>query len=227
MRILSSGINAREQIMADLVTPSRPRQRRALRTRRRILDAALELLEDASIDRISTNQIARRAGVNIASVYRYFADKYAILHELALEFGQRQAELICDYLDRADHEASIETVCDGLVDAVIDGTRGGRAPVQLQRSLIVSPELLAAYRATNREIGRSMRPFLESWGIRLSADELDLAMLCLGEAFGALQDLALARDPDYDRTVIEELKRLLAAYYRARQPRAGHGGASA
>lgn len=213
--------------MADPVTPSRPRQPRAQRTRRRILDATLELLEDAGIDRISTNQIARRAGVNIASVYRYFADKYAILHELALEFGQRQAELICDYLDHADRDASIETVCDGLVDAVINGTRGGRAPVQLQRSLIVSPELLAAYRATNREIGRAMRPFLERWGIRLSAAELDLAMLCLGEAFGALQDLALARDPDYDQAVIEELKRLLAAYYRARQPHAGHGGAAA
>lgn len=198
---------------------ARPRQRRALRTRRKILDAALELLETASIDRISTNQIARRAEVNIASVYQYFADKYAILNELALDFGQRQADLICDYLDHADREASIESVCDGLVDAVIEGTRGGRAPVQLQRSLIVSPELLAAYRATNHAIGRSMRPFLNRWGIRVSAAELDLIMLCLGEAFGALQDLALARDPNYDPAVIDELKRLLAAYYRARQPR--------
>lgn len=195
---------------------ARPQQKRAFATRRKILDATLELLEHSGIDKLSTNLIARQAGVNIASLYKYFPDKYAILHELAREFGQRQSDLICAYLAGADPTAPIRTVCHGLVDAVIEGTRGGKALVQLQRSLIASPELLAAYRATNHEIGMALKPFLGRWGISMRNEELELVMLCLGETFSALQDLALSRDANYDQAVVDELKLILTAYYEAR-----------
>ena len=196
-----------------------PQQRRARQTRQRILDATLELLEESGIEKISTNLIASRAGVNIASLYKYFPDKHAILHELAQSFGQQQSDLICAYLASIDIESSIESVCGGLVDAVIEGTRGGKALVQLQRSLIASPELLEAYRATNHEIGQALKPFLRHWGIEIDGKAFELAMLCIGETFSALQDLALSRDANYDQAVVEELKLLLTAYYelRARQ----------
>jgi len=86
----------------------------------------------------------------------------------------------------------------------------------LQRSLIIFPELLDAYRETNRDIGNAMRPFLEAWGIILSDKELILSMICLGEAFSALQDLALSRNSNYDPGVIKELKLLLTSYYQVR-----------
>ena len=196
-----------------------PQQRRARQTRQKILDATLELLEESGIEKISTNLIASRAGVNIASLYKYFPDKHAILHELAQSFGQQQSDLICAYLASIDIESSIESVCGGLVDAVIEGTRGGKALVQLQRSLIASPELLEAYRATNHEIGQALKPFLRHWGIEIDGKAFELAMLCIGETFSALQDLALSRDANYDQAVVEELKLLLTAYYelRARQ----------
>jgi AcrR family transcriptional regulator len=193
-----------------------PRQKRALQTRQRILDATLELLEDAGIEKISTNLIARRAEVNIASLYKYFPDKYAILHELAQAFGQKQADLICTYLQNANPESSIKNICDGLVDSVIEGTRGGKALVQLQRSLIASPDLLEAYRSTNHEIGQAITPFLQRWGITLEGKSLEMAMLCLGETFSALQDLALSRDAAYDQAVVDELKLILSAYYESR-----------
>ena len=139
-----------------------------------------------------------------------------ILHELAQAFGQKQSDLICAYLETTDLQSPIETVCNGLVDAVIEGTRGGKALVQLQRSLIASPELLEAYRATNYEIGKSMLPFLRHWGIKLEGAALEMTMLCIGENFSALQDLALSRDADYDQAVVEELKLILRAYYEAR-----------
>lgn len=205
--------------MKTLQAVVQPRQKRARQTRQKILDATLELLEKSGIEKISTNLIARQAEVNIASLYKYFPDKYAILHELAQAFGQRQADLICAYLEETDMNSSIKTVCDGLVDAVIEGTRGGKALVQLQRSLIASPDLLEAYRATNHEIGQALMPFLRHWGIKLEGRALQMAMLCIGETFSALQDLALSRDSNYDQAVVEELKLILSAYYQAR---AGH-----
>lgn len=198
----------------------KPRQKRARKTRQKILDATLELLEESGIEKISTNLIARQAGVNIASLYKYFPDKYAILHELAQAFGQRQADLICAFLKGANLQSSIKNVCDGLVDAVIEGTRGGKALVQLQRSLIASPELLEAYRATNHEIGQALTPFLRQWGIELQGRALEMTMLCIGETFSALQDLALSRDANYDQAVVNELKLILSAYYQARAKQA-------
>jgi len=202
--------------MSNSQTVRQPQQKRAQQTRQRILDATLELLEQSGIEKISTNQIARQAGVNIASLYKYFPDKHAILHELAQAFGQRQADLICTYLNNTDPKSSIKTVCDGLVDAVIEGTHGGRALVQLQRSLIASPELLEAYRATNHDIGQALLPFFKHWSIKLKGPALEMTMLCLGETFSALQDLALSRDTNYDPDVVMELKLILTAYYEAR-----------
>ena len=190
-----------------------PKQARARATRQKLLAATLTVLEQQGIERVSTNQIALRAGVNIASLYKYFPDKYAILKELALEFSRKQTDLICQYLHAAPLDAPLESVCHGLVDALINGTRHDRALVQLQRSLLVIPELHSAYRLSNEEIGDAMKPFLKQWGIKLSPARLKVAMICLGETCGALQDLALSRDERYDPAVIAELKFVLTAYY--------------
>lgn len=198
-----------------------PKQKRAKATRQSILQATLELLDEVGIDKISTNVIAKRGGVNIATLYKHFPDKYAILRELALSFGRKQSDLICGYLECEDPDTPLETVCSRLVDAVIEGTRNELALVQLQRSIIIIPELLDVYRKTNLDIGQAMRPFLERWGIHLTGEELDLSMICVGEAFGSLQDLALSRDSNYDPAVINELKLLLTSYYKARASRSG------
>ncbi len=146
-------------------------------------------------------------------------EKNKILRELALAFADKQSRLICEYLRKENPNATIETVCGRMVDAVIEGTRNDLALVQLQRALIVFPELLSAYRETNLDIGDAMTPFLRRWGIVLSKSDLAIVMKCLGEAFGALQDLALSRHPTYDPRVVRELKFLLTAYYKARAAR--------
>ena len=194
-------------------TTREPTQERSRKTRAAILEAALEILETTGFEKLSTNQIAKVAGINIATLYRYFSDKYEILSELAIGFSEKQSDLICSYLKSASIEASIEEICNGMVDALVDGTKNDRALVQLQRALTVYPELQKIYRGSNREIGVAMRPFLREWGIEMNDRQRNLAMTCLGEAFGALQDLALSNSSTYNSEVIEELKTLLAGYY--------------
>jgi AcrR family transcriptional regulator len=57
----------------------RPRQDRARATVDAILGAAIDLLSSRGHTRTSTNQIARRAGVSIGSLYQYFPNKDAIV----------------------------------------------------------------------------------------------------------------------------------------------------
>lgn len=58
--------------------PGRPRDESA---RQRILDAALELVEETGFAQVTTCAIAERAGVGKATVYRWWPNKAAVLIE--------------------------------------------------------------------------------------------------------------------------------------------------
>jgi len=68
-----------------------PQQRRAQLSVEAILEASLQLLDDGGYDKLTTNRIAERAGVNVALVYRYFAGKESIVATL-LELAAAQTE---------------------------------------------------------------------------------------------------------------------------------------
>ena len=56
------------------VSSDRPTRRDAVRNRRRLTDAAVEAFRDEGLD-ISVDEIARRAGVGVATLYRHFPAK--------------------------------------------------------------------------------------------------------------------------------------------------------
>ena len=66
-------------------TPTRrvPTQERSRRRVAGILDAAATLVVRDGVDAVTTQEIARAAGVPVASIYQYFADKEDVLLALA------------------------------------------------------------------------------------------------------------------------------------------------
>jgi AcrR family transcriptional regulator len=64
-----------------------PRQERSRATVEAILEAATDILIRQGAVRLTTNRIAERAGVNIASLYQYFPGKQAIIAELRRRHG--------------------------------------------------------------------------------------------------------------------------------------------
>ena len=60
----------------------RPRQERARATVEAILQAATYILVNRGWRAFTTNEVARKAGVNIASLYQYFPNKESIVAEL-------------------------------------------------------------------------------------------------------------------------------------------------
>lgn len=59
------------------------KQARAKQTVEAILEATTQLLARADIEQISTNHIAKRAGVSIGTLYQYFPNKTAIFIAIA------------------------------------------------------------------------------------------------------------------------------------------------
>jgi AcrR family transcriptional regulator len=79
-------------------------------TREILMDAALEVFLERGFARATTREIAHRAGLSEGTMYRHFADKYALFHEvflaLILEIGME--------LDRFPERAGRESVRENL-----------------------------------------------------------------------------------------------------------------
>lgn len=68
----------------------------AARNRQLLIDAAEELFAARGLD-VTLDEIARRAGVNVATAYRHFANK----HELARAYLQRGVDRVVEIAERA------------------------------------------------------------------------------------------------------------------------------
>jgi len=83
---------------ADLES-KRPLRADARRNRARILDAARELFASEQPD-VQMDELARRAGVGVGTLYRHFPDKQALMGELVRErfgvFNERLREALAD-----------------------------------------------------------------------------------------------------------------------------------
>lgn len=67
---------------ASIEPRKRPSQGRSVATVDAVLEASAHILQDGGLAALNTNEIARRAGVSIGSLYQYFPTKEAILAEI-------------------------------------------------------------------------------------------------------------------------------------------------
>src|SRR5271165_5907312 len=103
-----------------------PVQDRSLRTVQRVLDAASSLLEQTSLEDVTTTRVAAEAGLSIGALYRFFPDKQSIIDAIAVRHvGQFRASLEDSVMKVLEREiANLETfdpavVLDSVVDAYI------------------------------------------------------------------------------------------------------------
>ncbi|MEZ4238933.1 MAG: TetR/AcrR family transcriptional regulator [Myxococcota bacterium] len=125
-----------------------PIQQRAQETVEALLEATAQLLVEDGYARLSTNRIARRAGVSVGSLYQYFADKDALVEALTRRVAERSAERIAQGLLGGVEQPLGElarSLIRGLVEAKRDEPELARAmaiEVPRQGRLDVEREVL-------------------------------------------------------------------------------------
>jgi AcrR family transcriptional regulator len=103
---------------------------------RRILDAALDAFLDFGIRRTSMNEIARRAGLGVATVYRRYPQKDQLVEAVILrETGRFVAEV-----DRRVRTAVTPT--DVAVEGFVAVVVGVRDHPLLRRLMVTEPEVV-------------------------------------------------------------------------------------
>lgn len=84
----------------------REKKRRFLEREERIVEAALALLLEKGIDRVTVSGIARMAGIGKGTIYKHFLTKSDILIRIVLDYERRLTKNLCDGIERAKNGES-------------------------------------------------------------------------------------------------------------------------
>ncbi|WP_145727717.1 TetR/AcrR family transcriptional regulator [Nitrospirillum viridazoti] len=139
---------------------------RAAAMRMRLMQAGAELLGEVGIERISTNQVASRAGVTPPVFYRHFKDKYDLLAALGSTLMEAQNDILYEWLERSA-PAGFEELMGAhyqFLLSTIQATAEMPGAVWIMRALRAVPSLtavrLASHEMVTDRICRAMGPLL-------------------------------------------------------------------
>jgi len=187
-----------------------PRQERAGATFEAILEAAARILSEQGPRRLTTNRIARRAGVSVGSLYQYFPNKHAIVRALLEREILRAATLRPALLD--DASAPIAERMRAAVDWHLDAHA---ADPRLSRALhaLVEESLPDEQRAELETLRRERTQRTIASALDATRDAR-MAAFVVEVALDALVEATVRRHPEWiDSDAFRaELARLLARY---------------
>lgn len=185
-------------------------QRRSRERVQRILDAAADLIVEHGVAAVGTRTIAEKAGVPVASLYQYFADKTEIL--LAL------VERDTAEMDKAVAEAvgALKTVS---VRATVAATMRAFVTVYHQRPAFVviwwrgrtDPAVYDYCRAHNKRIANDLLAFAQSVGLVRPGVDPQVVEIAV-EVGDRVFQLAFEHDLRGDERIIAEGIELVTGY---------------
>lgn len=211
-------------MLAPSVRPAQ--QARSRRTQARLLEAAEEVLAERGLEGAAIPEIAKRAGVSPASIYRRFSDKDGLMRHVFEEFFARSIAANRAALDPARWKcatlaASVSTLVCGMVAAY-------RQKRGLLRAVITYAEQhpSIAFRRRARELRRQSAAAIEKVILRHASEikhprpkravkfALQMVMLALKEHVSSLDQSGGSEVSDHE--LRRELARMFLGYLNCR-----------
>jgi AcrR family transcriptional regulator len=191
-----------------------PKQPRAKQTVQRIITATGELVLELGLDGLTTNKVADRANINIASLYQYFPNKQALLSALLQSHLNDVTRALNDMLEQLG-EASIEESTRLWASLGIQYFRqsGGIMTELLKSQAMLST--LPEGREFERRLMEAMHRFLARQRERLQVADLDRAIYVSFTACSAIISKHLLEPVPYyqDEEIVEEVVILMRGYF--------------
>jgi AcrR family transcriptional regulator len=174
-------------------------------TRQALIDAALEVFLERGFARATTREIAQAAGVAEGTIYRHFADKYALFHEVFLTLT---VEVVGE-LQRFGERAGQGTVRENLESlfSLVGGIQEQLS--SLMASMWADPDLAKHVGARARElapegfvppgpvamVAEYIRAEQQLGRIRRDVDATEAAAVVVSVPFAAGMERALSTHP--------------------------------
>ncbi|GDY30088.1 TetR/AcrR family transcriptional regulator [Gandjariella thermophila] len=196
---------------AGSVTSRRaPTQQRSRERFARILDAAAALITDNGVAGLSTRAIAARAGIPVASLYQYFADRDEIILALVqrdtAEMDQQVAEAVA-----ALEEPTLRSLITATMRAFVRVYHRRPAFVMIWWRGRTNRAVVEFCRAHNRQIARTLHDYATRAGLVDPEVPLRVAELAV-EVGDRVFQVAFERDLRGDPWVIEQGIDLVTGY---------------
>ncbi len=190
-----------------------PSQLRAVRTVEQLLAAAVEVLLEVGTEGITTNKIAARAGVNIATLYSYFSDKNAVLETLAERFEDLRSRYVEEQSARLVSTDNWEEWFLSSIDQMVRFRSEEPGGTAIRRALLADPQMHHLDEAsTKRSAGAKVDGLLRH-GPGLSRAEASTISLLYTICLTAMLDEAFRTDP-YRKELVDEFKFMAISYLR-------------
>jgi AcrR family transcriptional regulator len=185
-----------------------PTQERARATVDAICAAASAIIEEGGITTLTTNAVARRAGVSITAVYAYFPDKWAIVHELFGRFEEARAVELAglyeSFVTTDDWAAVIAQLWDRMARFRIETPAG----VTLRQAMLGQPGLAELDRQGTVQAATAFAAAVMARNPRVDPDEAFRAAWAISLAAGPLIDDSV-RDGTVSQERLDEGKRMI------------------
>ena len=191
-----------------------PRQPRARQTVQRIIDATAAIVVEQGLDAITTNKVAERANVNIASLYQYFPNKQALLGALLQTYWNDLTRTLDNQLENLGTVSVEESTRLWAVSAIRNFRDNGGVLAELMRNQS-QISALPEGREFEHHLMESMRRFLLRQRDRLRVKDLDRAVYIAFTACTSVLTKHLLEPVPYytDAEIVEELVQLMTGYF--------------
>lgn len=191
-----------------------PRQQRSKDRVEAILDAALGLVVEHGAESLAMREVARRAGVQIGSIYQYFPSKAAIIRELARRNLDRVHDLLAHEVEQlfaGRRRPTPKAAVHRVVDAYFAHYRDHPDAKAVWAAAQADPELHQLEVEDTRSTARFMVPPLAKILRRDDEDAIYALALLLNEVTAAAVRLALSVEPPLRERLVADLKSMLTA----------------
>ena len=200
----------------ELETKVSPSQERARNTFETILSVTGELLSEVGFERLSTNMVCKQAGLTPPALYRYFPNKYAILHELGRRLMEAQDQAVFEWLSEGgintqSFEESKESILriQRRVNEITKTFPGGAWVVRIMRMTPVLKEVrLESRDLVATEILETLRKNLPD----VPEDRLAMATKLTIELMVSATEMTF-EDPEREDEITREVCFLVASYH--------------
>jgi AcrR family transcriptional regulator len=214
---MAAQVMTKDRRQVELLEKNKPRQARAKRTYESILAAAGELLVDVGVERISTNLIAERAGITVPALYRYFPNKYSVLHALGAVLMDRQNLTYQKWVDSHLQADGVEGLVENIQEVlklVYDVTLAQTGGLEVSHALRAIAPLQQLRMTSHRIIAEWVQTLLSELLDRPSDEVVEMQSRLIIEIAVSIVELALENNAISAEHTLEEGANMLRAYVR-------------
>jgi AcrR family transcriptional regulator len=193
-----------------------PVQSRAIRTKKKIIDAGAILFGERGYHNVTADEIARAAGYSVGTFYAYFSDKRDLFLTVLDEYFSQSDQLLVEgteafsSMEKADISSFIMKSVNLLVD--MHRTAAPLLSEVLKMSLADEEVERRLYEVDARITTLIERALIQAGMDRGRAEAAAFVIYQAGE--GIIHQIALGRQQIDEQAVLTEMTRLFTAYVR-------------